>query len=105
MARKDHQTSNVFYIFDHFDSFFSLIENIENVSIDLALNCYEFLFLTNDKLGNALNNLLQKDMSHKERNDYLNATKMILYLIIKLIKAIDSQLNRPAEQPPKTKKV
>uniref|UniRef100_A0A1B0GH99 Condensin complex subunit 1 n=1 Tax=Lutzomyia longipalpis TaxID=7200 RepID=A0A1B0GH99_LUTLO len=80
----------IYYIFDHFDTFFSVIERAETISPSIAIYAFDLLYTTTDKLGQTLASVLQQSsMEVDERKSLLNATKMILYLVTGLVKAID----------------
>lgn len=87
-ARTSFSSMGPFYIFDHFDTFYSLIEKSKEPSMALLIRAVDLLFNTIDKLGQLLTAFLQKN-EEAERNSYLNLVKMVLWIQINLIKAVD----------------
>lgn len=78
-----------FYLFDHFDIFFSVIENASKLAPPNLFRAIELLLTTADKLGDALNSYLAgSEMNEQTR--YLNITKMVMWSLVALVKAIDA---------------
>lgn len=98
--------SDTFYIFDHFDTFYSLIECATPALLQSLMRAADLLFLTIDKLGkqlaahladksNAAAAAVEPDSTSGDlpptfdREAYLNLTKMLLYLSVGMVRAID----------------
>ncbi|XP_055373763.1 condensin complex subunit 1 [Condylostylus longicornis] len=95
-----------FYIFDHFDTYFSVIENSKNLSTIQLLRAFDLLYLTVDKLGAKLAGILNSNENIKERNSYLNLTKMTIYLLVGTVKCLDNVVcHSQTQQLKKSKKV
>lgn len=89
-AARNAYATNVFYIFDHFDTFFSLIENASQPMIVSLIRGLDLVFLTVDKLGRELTEFFnQTTLDPVERESYLNLTKMLTYLSVGFVRAID----------------
>ncbi|KAJ6644617.1 Condensin complex subunit 1 [Pseudolycoriella hygida] len=96
-ARTSFAATGPFYIFDHFDTFYSLRERAKqdrDVSLPLLIKAIDLLFNTIDKMGQMLTTFLQRN-EEAERNSYLNLLKMVLFIKIELIEAIDKKVMQP----------
>lgn len=91
--------TNVFYIFDHFDTYFSLIENASQQLLTSLMRGFDLIYLTVDKLGRELSEFFkQATVDAVERDSYLNLTKMLVYLSVGFVRAID-EVNGAANTP------
>lgn len=88
MAHQALQTSDAFYIFDHFDTFFSVIENVSHLQISNLVRAIDILYRTTENLGQMLDAYLKQETLDRQ-NDFLNLTKMVMYLLVSTVKAID----------------
>lgn len=89
-ARNAFTSSNVFYIFDHFDTYFSLIENASQQMIVSLMRGFDLIYLTVEKLGKELQEFFkQTTVDSVERESYLNLSKMMMYLYVGFVQAID----------------
>lgn len=82
------QSTDAFYIFDHFDTFFSIIENAAQLQISTYVRAIEILYRTTDKLGQMLHDYLKQETLDRQ-SDYLNLVKMVMYLLVTTVRAID----------------
>lgn len=91
------KSTDAFYIFNHFDTFFSVIENAKQLQIDHLTRAVEILYHTTDNLGQILDNYLKQDALDRQ-NDFLNLIKMIIYLLVNTIRAVDHSMKDYTEQ-------
>lgn len=84
-----------FYLFDHFDTFYSVIETADIRHINSMMRAMEILQNTSRVFGEALDNYL-KQKEFPDLSSYLNVTKMLLYLITSLVRAIDNVIKDDA---------
>lgn len=91
-----------FYIFDHFDTFYAVIENknTDSAAMTNLMRSFDLLYLTIDKLGNRLAPFLavSEPPTNQERNAHLNLTKMCMFLIVNVVRKIDSNILRLQQQ-------
>ncbi|XP_055296680.1 condensin complex subunit 1-like [Sitodiplosis mosellana] len=88
LARQAFKAGDAFYIFDHFDTFFSVTENADKLSIDHLNQTVDLLYRTTEKLGAMLDSYLKQDQLDRQM-DFLNLTKMVMYLLVSTIRAVD----------------
>ncbi|XP_068146838.1 condensin complex subunit 1 [Drosophila tropicalis] len=95
--QKVHQR-DPFYIFEHFDTYYSIIESNANdaAAIQNLMRGFDLLYLTVDRLGEKLSPLLAttEPPSAQERGQYLNLTKMTIYLMVNTVKRIDKVVHQ-----------
>uniref|UniRef100_A0A1I8MCN6 Condensin complex subunit 1 n=1 Tax=Musca domestica TaxID=7370 RepID=A0A1I8MCN6_MUSDO len=91
-----------FYIFDHFDTFYAVIENknTDSAAMTNLMRSFDLLYLTIDKMGNRLAPFLavSEPPTNQERNAHLNLTKMCMFLIVNVVRKIDSNILRLQQQ-------
>lgn len=87
-AQTSLQNADAFYIFDHFDTFFSIIEHAALLQISTLVRAIEILYRTTEKLGQMLQAYLKQE-SLDQQSDYLNLVKMVMYLLVGTVRAID----------------
>lgn len=87
-ANQALQNGDAFYIFDHFDTFFSVIENAQQMQMQQLLRAMDQLYRTTEKLGQMLDTYLNRDNLDNQIN-YLNLIKMVIYLLVSTVRAID----------------
>lgn len=105
-ARKAFKVTDAFYIFDHFDTFFSVIENAPQLPIDTLIRAVDLLYRTTENLGTMLDTYLMKNKLDRQM-DYLNLIKMLMYLLVSTIRAVDLFVKKnamPAKSGRKNKK-
>lgn len=83
------QTGDAFYIFDHFDTFFSVIAEASQIQIAYLVRTIDILYRTTENLGQMLDGYLKQDTLDRQ-NDFLNLTKMVMYLMVSTVKEIDT---------------
>lgn len=88
VAHQALQQSDAFYIFDHFDTFFSVIENASQLQIQNLARAVDLLYRTTEILGQMLDVYLKQETLDRQ-NDFLNLTKMVIYLLVSTVKAVD----------------
>lgn len=88
VAHQALQTGDAFYIFDHFDTFFSVIENAEKLQVSNLVRAVDLLYRTTENLGQMLNNYLKQETLDRQ-TDFLNLTKMVIYLLVTTVRAVD----------------
>lgn len=88
-AHQALQTGDAFYIFDHFDTFFSVIAETSQLQINHLVRAIEILYRTTENLGQMLDAYLKQDTLDRQ-NDFLNLTKMVMYLMVSTVKEIDT---------------
>lgn len=77
-----------FYLFDHFDTFFSIIEHASRIQIMLLMRVLDTLNHTSERSMRLLEAYLkQKDLD--QQTAHLNLLKMLLYLMVSTVRAID----------------
>lgn len=103
-ALRDQSTS--LYIFEHFNTFFSLLEvNPNQLQLNIAIRASEILYESIECLNKELDQQLKSDqLNDSVRTKLRNATQMLLYLTINLIKAIDDAGSAGASGADKQKK-
>ena len=78
------------FILAHFDTFFWIVEHASEVHMMTLIRSSDLLYHIVDQLGNSLTQILQKsEISSPDRISTLNATKMLAYVQIQTVKAID----------------
>lgn len=78
------------FIQSHFDTFFWIVEHATEQPLVQLLRASDFLYKSVDQLGNSLINILQQsDIRPDIRNHTLNTTKMLIYILVQTVKAID----------------
>ncbi|XP_075166034.1 CAP-D2 condensin subunit [Haematobia irritans] len=96
-----HQ-GNPFYIFDHFDTYYAVIENknTDSTAMTNLMRSFDLLYLTVDKLGNVLAPFLAVSAppTNQERNSHLNLTKMCMFLMVNVVRKIDSNILRMQQE-------
>lgn len=88
VAHQAFVNSDAFFIFDHFDAFFSVIENATQLQIAHLVRSVDTLYRTTDNLGQMLDGYLKQETLDRQ-NDFLNLTKMVIYLLMSNVRAID----------------
>lgn len=89
VANQALQNDDAFYIFDHFDTFFSVIAEASHVQIRDLVRAIDILYRTTEKLGQMLDAYLKQETLDRQ-NDFLNLTKMVMYLMVSTVKEIDT---------------
>lgn len=104
-AKQSFKEADVFFIFDHFDAFFSVIENSAKLQMNTLILAIDILYRTTDKLGELLDTYLKQETLDRQ-DDFLNLTKMVMYLLVSTIRAVDTFVknNTPAKSGRKSKK-
>lgn len=87
-AHQALQAGDAFYIFDHFDTFFSVIENVQQLQISVLVRAVDSLYRTTEDLGRMLDAYLKQETLDRQ-NDFLNLTKMAMYLLVSTVRAVD----------------
>ncbi|XP_031627006.1 condensin complex subunit 1-like [Contarinia nasturtii] len=104
-AHNAQKRGDVFYIFDHFDTFFSVIENADQLQIQNLIRAVDILYNTMERLGQWLNDYFKLPASSQEssdeQKDYLNLTKMVMYLLVSTLKVTD-KCQKDQTTPPKS---
>lgn len=95
------QNTDSFYIFDHFDTFFSIIERAAQLQISQLVKAIEILYRTTDKLGQMLHGYLRQETLDRQ-SDYLNLVKMVMYLLVGTVRAIDVYVKNNLSTPAAT---
>lgn len=98
-AHQALKSGDAFYIFDHFDVFFSIIENVPQLQINHSLRAIDILYQTAESMGHLLTAYLNQDTLDRQ-NDFLNLTKMVMYLLVSSVRAIDSFIKRTSQESP-----
>lgn len=88
-ANQELQTGDAFYVFDHFDTFFSVIAEASQLQIKDLVRAIDILYRTTENLGQMLDAYLKQE-SLDRQNDFLNLTKMVMYLMVSTVKEIDT---------------
>lgn len=96
-AHQALKSGDAFYIFDHFDVFFSIIENVSQLQINHSLRAIDILYQTAESMGHLLTAYLNQDTLDRQ-NDFLNLTKMVMYLLVSSVRAIDSFIKRTSQE-------
>jgi condensin complex subunit 1 len=92
-AKRSIASGDHFAIFDHFDTFFSIIENAKTVQKVSMTRASDHLYQAIDFLGKFLSELLaNNDIPEVDRSPALNATKMLVYAAIGLVKVVDQAI-------------
>lgn len=94
-ARDSITASDATFIFDHFDTFFSLIENARSSQMSFVsmTRGVDLLYLSIDKEARELLEFFQRtSVDAIEREVHLNLTKMLIYLMVGMVRAIDRML-------------
>lgn len=91
------KASDAFYIFDHFDVFFSVIENVSQLQITHSMRAIDILYRTVDNLGQLLEEYLKQE-SLDRQNDFLNLIKMVMYLLVSSVRAVDSFIKKNVQE-------
>lgn len=97
VAQQTLQQSDAFYIFDQFDTFFSVIENAEKLHIKNLLRAIDILYKTAENLGQLLDNYL-KQQNFDRQHDFKNILKMVMYLLVGTVRAVDAFVKENAAQ-------
>lgn len=100
-AHQALNTGDAFYVFDHFDTFFSVIENAAHLHVTNLIRAVDILYRTAETLGTMLDAYLKQDTLDRQ-NDFLNLTKMVMYLLITTIRAVDAFVMQNNLTPSKT---
>lgn len=87
------KANDAFYIFDHFDVFFSVIENVSQLQSNHSVRAIEILYRTAENLGHLLDKYLKQDTLDRQ-NDFLNLIKMVMYLLVSSVRAIDTFIKK-----------
>lgn len=107
VAHQALQGGDAFYVFDHFDTFFSVIENADKLQISNLVRAVDILYRTTEHLGQMLDAYLKQD-SLDRQTDFMNLTKMVIYLLVSTVRAVDvfvkNNLNQPNAAGRKNKK-
>lgn len=90
-ANQALQSDDAFYLFDHFDTYFSVIENASQMQMPQLLRAIDLLYRTTEKLGKMLDSYLNQQ-SLDRQSEYLNLTKMVMYLLVSTARAIDNSV-------------
>lgn len=96
-AHQALQSSDAFFIFDHFDTFFSIIENVSQLQISNLLRAVEILYRTTENLGQMLDSYLKQENLDRQ-SDFLNLIKMVMYLEVSTVRAVDVFVKNNLEQ-------
>uniref|UniRef100_A0A336LPZ6 CSON000624 protein n=1 Tax=Culicoides sonorensis TaxID=179676 RepID=A0A336LPZ6_CULSO len=103
-AKLDFRQNGPSFIIDHFDTFYSVFEN-NDCPMSTSVRAFDFLYEVIDKLcreiGADLNN---PQLSDSDRLNLANITKMCIYLLVNIVKVIDTQLNNSANDIGKSNK-
>lgn len=91
-------SSDAYYLLDHFDTFFSVIENADKIPLGTLMRAMEILQNTARKFGEVLDNYL-KQRELVQLSKYLNLTKMLMYLMTSLVRAIDGVVKDTTNEP------
>lgn len=89
VAQQTLQQSDAFYIFDQFDTFFSVIENADKLHIKNLLRAIEILYKTGENLGELLDGYLKQGNLDRQ-HDFVNLLKMVMYLLVGTVRAVDA---------------
>lgn len=87
------KTNDAFYIFDHFDVFFSVIENVSQLQINHSVRAIDILYRTAENLGQLLDAYLTQNTFDRQ-NDFLNLIKMVMYLLVSSVRAVDTFMKK-----------
>lgn len=87
-AHQALQQSDAFYIFDHFDTLFSVIENVSQLQIDKLYRAVDLMYRTTENLGQMLDAYLKQETLDRQ-HEFLNLIKMVMYLLVSTVKAVD----------------
>lgn len=87
-AYQAQKTADAFYVFDQFDTFFSVIENAAQLQIQILIRAVDILYRTTETLGQMLNVYFKQETLDRQ-NNFLNLTKMVIYLLVSTIKVVD----------------
>lgn len=88
-ANQALQNGDAFYIFDDFDTFFSIIAEASQLQIKDLVRAIDILYRTTENLGQMLDAYLKQETLDRQ-NDFLNLTKMVMYLMVSTVKEIDT---------------
>lgn len=88
VAHQALKSSDAFYIFDHFDTFFSVIENADKLQISNLVRAVDLLYRTTENLGQMLDAYLKQETLDRQ-TDFLNLSKMVIYLLVTTVRAVD----------------
>lgn len=102
-AHQALKAGDAFYIFDHFDVFFSIIENVAQLQISHSLRAIDILYQTAESMGHLLSAYLGQDTFDRQ-NDFLNLIKMVMYLMVSSVRAIDSFIKKNSQESPASRK-
>lgn len=97
VAQQSLHQSDAFYIFDHFDTFFSVIENADKLQIKVLLRAIEILYKTAENLGQLLDAYL-KQVNLDRQHDFVNLLKMVMYLLVGTVRAVDAFVKETTSQ-------
>lgn len=98
-AHQAFKTNGAFYLFDHFDTFFSVIENVSQLQTANLVRAIDILYRTAENLGQMLDAYLKQDILDRQ-NDYLNLTKMVMFLLVSTVRAADELIKKNFNEPP-----
>lgn len=94
MARNDFRQNGPIFITEHFDTFWSVIDNCSECPFATKIRAFDVLYESIDKMVKDLSDELKvAQMSDEHRLDLANMTKMLVYLLVNIVKVIDTEMN------------
>lgn len=75
-----------------------MIENVQQLQISNLVRAVDLLYRTTENLGKLLDTYLKQEQLDRQ-NDFLNLIKMVMYLLVTTVKAVDVFVKNNLTQP------
>lgn len=97
-ARNALNSNEPFIIFEHFDTFFSVIKNAQQLQMSILSRSVHTLFRASEKMVQNLDAYFKQETMDRQK-EFLNLIKMVMYLLVNAVRAVDGFVKQHSPQP------